>query len=76
MQHVTPGPGRGAFSAFMQQRRPTADLQADRNFDYLIKLVAVGMTDANSGNGASAFMLLSHYLIDNQMQAMLAALEK
>jgi hypothetical protein len=34
------------------------------------------MTDANIGNGASAFVPPSNYLIDNQVKALLAALEK
>jgi hypothetical protein len=43
-----------------------------RNFDTLIELVAPSKDDVIIDNGASSFVPLSHYLISNQVPALLA----
>ena len=43
-----------------------------RNFDALIELIAPSMDDVIIDNGASSFVQLSHYLISNQVPALLA----
>lgn len=42
-----------------------------RNFDYLVELLASSEEDAIIDNGASSFVPLSHYLISNQVPALL-----
>lgn len=42
-----------------------------RNFDSLIELIALSKNDAIIDNGASSFVPLSHYLISNQVPALL-----
>ncbi|HHS8316201.1 TPA: conjugal transfer protein TraL [Legionella pneumophila] len=42
-----------------------------RHFDHLIELIAASAHDAIIDNGASAFVPLSHYLISNQIPALL-----
>ena len=42
-----------------------------RNFDTLIELIAKSTTDVIVDNGASSFVPLSHYLISNQVPALL-----
>ena len=46
-----------------------------RGFDALIDLVAQAQGDAIIDNGASSFVPLSHYLISNQIPALLAELD-
>ena len=43
-----------------------------RNFDTLVELVAPSKDDVIIDNGASSFVPLSHYLISNQVPALLA----
>lgn len=43
-----------------------------RNFDTLIELIAPSKDDVIIDNGASSFVQLSHYLISNQVPALLA----
>jgi hypothetical protein len=43
-----------------------------RNFDSLIELIAPSKDDVIIDNGASSFVQLSHYLISNQVPALLA----
>ncbi|EDD8358804.1 conjugal transfer protein TraL [Salmonella enterica subsp. enterica serovar Enteritidis] len=43
-----------------------------RNFDTLVELVAAAKDDVVIDNGASSFVPLSHYLISNQVPALLA----
>lgn len=42
-----------------------------RNFDVLVELIATAENDAIIDNGASSFVPLSHYLISNQVPALL-----
>jgi hypothetical protein len=42
-----------------------------RNFDTLVELVAVSKDDVIIDNGAASFVLLSHYLLSNQVPALL-----
>ena len=46
-----------------------------RNFDSLIELIAPAKDDIIIDNGASSFVQLSHYLISNQVPALLAEMK-
>lgn len=46
-----------------------------RNFDSLIELIAPAKDDVIIDNGASSFVQLSHYLISNQVPALLAEMK-